>query len=69
MIRRVWVPVKTLVLVEVETDETDRKEVFLDAVEVAYCSDLHRLPTDGWELDEDEIRNPEPELLDEWVED
>lgn len=63
--RVVWVPVKALVRIEVEVEEgLDKKEIFMEAVEKAYETDgLHRLPTDDFMLDDDEIQGPGIELL------
>lgn len=70
--RIVWVPVKALVRVEVEVETgLDKKKIFEAAVDKAYETDgLHRLPTDDFMLDDDEIRGSGIEyLLEELVED
>lgn len=63
--RVVWIPVKALVRVEVEVESgLEKKEIFDAAVDKAYETDgLHRLPTDDFMLDDDEIQGPGIELL------
>lgn len=69
--RVVWIPVKALVRTEVEVEEgLDKKSIFEQAVERAYEIDgLHRLPTDDFMLDDDEIKNVHEYILDDFVED
>lgn len=63
--RTVWIPIKAVVRIDVEVEEgLDKKEIFMEAVEKAYMtSGLHRLPSDDWMLDDDEIQGPGIELL------